>query len=488
VNLVDATILYDAAYKLSSQPFNIDSFCFDKQLSFIKDPAYYATAVCSVRAGKTTACAADLISTALNRPKVTCLYLTLARTSAKRIVWPVLLQINRDYNLGAKVNESELSLKFSNGSIIYVSGASDRAEIEKWRGIALALCYIDEAQAFGSYLGELTDEVIAKRLYDYAGRLRLIGTPGPVKAGYFWSCCESKQWAHHKWTMFDNPHLPAKSGQTQAQLVQRDLERKGVSINHPSIRRECFGEWAYDPEALVFKYDPDKNHCDPLSVESLTHHPWNYIIGIDIGFDDADAICVLGYNERLKAAYLFEEVVKNKQGITELVDDLRPIVERYKPDKIVMDTGGLGKKIAEEVTRRYSIFIDPAEKARKFEFIEILNDAMRTQKFFASRHSRFAEDCMRLEWEREEDKRIYTPSEKPRIRDNYHSDICDSVLYAFRECYHWLYQPQEPKVLPGSAEWFKKEEIKLEETVLEGIQRTKELDPWAYGDINDFGQ
>jgi hypothetical protein len=129
--------------------FTLTDFRFGKQLAFVQDPSPFATAVCSVRAGKTVGCAADLVHTALGRSGIVCLYITLNRLSAKGIIWPDLLKIVREYKLGAKVNESELSITFNNDSKIYISGAKDKSEIEKFRGLALALCYIDECQALG---------------------------------------------------------------------------------------------------------------------------------------------------------------------------------------------------------------------------------------------------------------------------------------------------------------------------------------------------
>ena len=90
--------------KSESKTFTLENFCFGKQLAFVKDTRPFATAVCSVRAGKTTGCAADLVYTALGRSGIVCLYITLNRLSAKRIIWPDLIKICREYNLGAKIN------------------------------------------------------------------------------------------------------------------------------------------------------------------------------------------------------------------------------------------------------------------------------------------------------------------------------------------------------------------------------------------------
>ena len=105
--------------------FTIESFCFKEQIDFIRDEAQFKTAVCSRRSGKTIACAADLLNTAISNDGVVCLYITLKRVNAKRIIWPELIKINREYRLGGTPNESDLSLKMPNGSIIYASGAQD---------------------------------------------------------------------------------------------------------------------------------------------------------------------------------------------------------------------------------------------------------------------------------------------------------------------------------------------------------------------------
>lgn len=473
--------MHEAARLLNSLKVNTDTgfkledYCFDKQIAFINDPAPFKTAVCSRRAGKTVACAAHLITAARSKSGVVCLYITLSRNNAKKIIWPELVQINETFNLGGKTNESELSIKFPNGSVIYCSGAKDQKEIEKFRGLAIYLCYIDESQSFRPYIANLVDEVISKALFDYNGTLCLTGTPGPVPSGFFYDCANSPEWSHHGWTLFENPWIERKSGKSAKELVDRELKRKGVGHDDPTIQRECYGKWVTDHNALVFKYDSKRNHYDPRDPRHHSPVRSRFVIGVDLGFDDADAIAVIRYNEALKAAYLEEELVKNKQGITELVAQISELANKYQPDKIVMDTGGLGKKIAEEITRRYSIMIEPAEKHRKFEFIELLNDAMRTEKFFASKDSRFAQDCSLLEWDRDPERN----NEKPKIRDGYHSDILDAACYAFRESYHWLYVDPRPIPQRGTDAWFNKEEEEIQREIEERIKMTKQMDPWS---------
>jgi Phage terminase large subunit/Terminase RNaseH-like domain len=451
--------------------FDLSSVCFDKQVAFIEDPARLKTSVTGRRAGKTYACAVYLLDTALRQAKSTSLYITLTRSNAKKIIWPTLQEVNYEYKLGASFNEADLSVTFPNDSRIFLSGANDSAEVEKFRGLGLALCIIDETQSFKQYLETLIEEVISKALYDFDGTLALIGTPGPIPAGYFYRCATSASFAHHKWTMFDNPHIKTKAGKTPGQILDQDLARKGVTIANPSIRREVFAEWVTDTTALVFQYNALIN--DTEALPALT----DYVIGVDIGFDDSDAISVLGWNNKEPVVYLVEEYIKSGQTVTDLATAIERVYRKYEPLKIVMDTGGLGKKIAEELQKRYALPVVAAEKARKFEYIELLNDALRTARFKATVGSQFAQDCMLVEWDRSNPQKLV-------IKDTFHSDITDSVLYAYREALHWLYQPNAPVVAHQSPEWYRKIEAELERNALEQLEAAQGMDetpPWGKG-------
>jgi hypothetical protein len=433
--------------------FDLTNVCFKRQIEFIEDPSKLKTSVTGRRAGKTYACAAYLLHTALNRPNTTSLYITLTRGNAKRIIWPTLMELNYLYSLGATINESDLSITFGNGSRVFLSGANDSAEVEKFRGLGLALCIIDETQSFKAFLETLVEEVLSKALYDYDGTLALIGTPSPTSSGYFWETAGgklAKGFSHHKWTMFDNPYIKEKSGKTPQQILDQDLKRKGVTIADPSIQREVFANWVVDTNSLVFHYDNGRNNYIYNGEQT------EFVIGVDLGFDDADAIAVLGWSSTSPNIYLVEEFIKTGQTVTDLALIIEDFIKRYNPLRIVMDTGGLGKKLAEELRKRYALPIVAAEKVRKFEFIELLNDALRTAKFKAKSDSQFAQDCMLVEWDR-------SKIDKLAIKDTFHSDITDAVLYAYREALHWLYEPSMQPILKNTPEWYKAVEKELEE-------------------------
>jgi hypothetical protein len=451
----DRLILEELARrKAATRAFKLEDYLFDKQLEFVRDPSSFKVAVTTRRSGKSTSCVADLIATALETSNISVLYITLSRKNAKRLVWKEFKKLNKEYRLNGEVNESDLTLTFPNGSTLYLSGASDKSDIENFRGMALKKVYVDECQSFPDYIRELIDDVLGPALMDYNGTLCLIGTPGPIPAGFFYEISQDKGWSRHFWSFFDNPYIAIKSGCTHQELLTRELTRRGVSAQDPSVQREWYGQWVLDTDSLVYKFDNEKSVYENLPREIA----WSYILGVDLGFDDADALAVLAWSDKSPTAYLVEERITRHQGITELVDQIAEIKSKYDISKIVVDTAGLGKKIAEELSRRYRLSVQPAEKARKFEYIELMNDALRTGALQAKSHSRFAQDCTKVEY----DRARCTP-DKLVISSRFHSDICEAVLYAWREVYSYTYQSPVTHSLEGSKAWLDDLERQAEE-------------------------
>ena len=468
----------EAQKALAVPTFTLKAFCFDKQLAFIEDPSLFKTAVCSRRAGKTISCAADLVHTLLEHKRVNLLYITLTRGTAKKIIWRELLQINKDFSLGLVPDNSALTLTNPlNESILYLSGAKDASEIEKFRGMSLKKVYIDECQSFRAYIRELVDDIIVPATWDVGGSLCLIGTPGPVPAGFFHDACHGPGWKNYKWNIFDNPFIKLKSGKLPEEILAAERLRKGITESDPTYMREALGIWVQDTNSLVYKFHDVRNVYAQQPSGLM-----DYIFGIDIGFNDADAIAVLGYNYVTNKVYLVEEYVKPKQTITELVEVIERLRIKYAPVKMVMDAGALGKKIQHEIQQRHQIPLEAADKARKYEFIELLNDDLRTGKLMAFAGSMFQQDSRLVQWD-------YDDPQKPVISDTYHTDIGDAVLYAWRECKHYIkLDPVDQKIDKNSQAYMDKLEQDEADKLMEaqdfddGIVDQDELDSiWDSG-------
>lgn len=436
---------------------------FPEQDAFVDDPSRFLAALCTRRAGKTNAVARRFFRTLQSHPGCFCPYIALTRESARNIMWDILHEHSEKLKIKAHFTESNLTMTLENGSRLQLFGADMKNFIRRLKGIKTPGAAVDEAQDFGPHIVDLVDGVLTPTIADYSdGWLAITGTPGPVPLGLFYEVTEQRKYGYavHQWSILNNPYLP------NAQAFLTELRKKKQwEESNPTFQREWLGKWVMDLEALVYKYEQDKNDYEMLPD---VHSEWDYIIGVDIGHDDADAIAVIAWNPRLKASYLVEEFVKAGQAITELAEQIEERIKKYSPLKVVMDTGGLGKKIAEEMRRRYALPIIAAEKDRKFEFIALLNDAMRMRKFYAKKDSHFAKDAARVKWDRE--------SAKLKVSDHFHSDICDAVLYAFRESLHWLYEPEVHRPKVNTQEWFEEQEKLMEESILNQLRSEREVD------------
>lgn len=427
-----------AAEQLAAAPkFDLANYFFPKQQQFFRGSAKrFKVAVCSRRAGKTVGIVGDAIDLCLAEKGVRVLYVTLTRENCVEIIWTDLMETLDKYQIPCKINQQRLSVTFANGSRFNCAGAKDKKEIGKFRGRKLRRIYIDEAQNFPTYIQTMIEEDLIPTLRDLRGEMIVTGTPGPLKRGFFYDISTSGRWESHTWTAFENPHMhnPAKGVDLEITLAE-ERQITGADKNSPKYVREAYGLWTEDLDSLVFKFKAERNVASAILPTDLT-----YIFGIDLGYNDADAIAVLGYSLSENKVYLVEEKIERKQGITELVEQIMALQTKYDPVKMVMDAGALGKKIQEEIRRRHAIPLEAADKNRKLEYIELLNDDLRTAKFQAVKGSQFEEDCYLVQW----DKDAEDPS-KLVISKSFHSDICDSVLYAWRECNHFIKQAKPVK-------------------------------------------
>lgn len=418
---------------------------FPVQCKFTEDTSRYIVAQCSRRAGKTNGLAIRFFKTLSKYPKCQCIYLSLTLDSARDIMWPVLQEINDKYELGYKFKESRLTMYHpSNGSELKLLGADMKNFIKRLKGRKYPGVAIDEAQDFSSHLQSLVDDVITPAISDYEDSwLALTGTPGPVPNGYFFEITQERKYGYsfHEWTLLDNPYMP-----DPAKFIAELKEKRNWPDDHPTLLREYRNKWVLDRSSLWVQYDPTV--AGYTQLPNIVPNKWTYVMGIDLGFRDADAIAVLAWSDKDPNTYLAEEIVTKKQGLTELVNQIKALQSKYEVSKMVIDEGGLGKKLAEEMRRQHGIPVQPADKTRKQENVEFLNDALRLGRFRASPLSQFAQDSykVQIDWDKSTANRIVVKKEP-------HSDIIDAVLYAARECPAWSYEKEVPKPRRGTKEW-----------------------------------
>lgn len=441
---------------------------FPQQAKFVLDPGRFVVASCTRRAGKSRGIADKLFNAAKLHAGSIVPYITLTKDSARNIMWKMLQELNEKYELGAEFKEASLRVLLKNGSEIKLHGADQKNYINKLKGGKYPLVAIDEAQAFGGHLEDLVDEVLTPATADYDdGQIVLTGTPGPVPKGYFFNAQKGLYgFSKHFWTVYDNPYMPnARS------MVDDLFKKKGWTPENPTYRREWLGEWVSDKDALVYKWTP-KN-----KTESLPQRAWNYILGVDLGYDpDPSAFVLLAYHEHERTSYIIEAKKANRMSVSDVAERIRDYMNRYNRIRVVMDMGALGKMVGEEIRQRYGLPIIAAEKQGKSEMIELMNDDLRAfrLKIVADDGTIGTEDLFE-EW----NNLIWDATKEKRVEDGrYANHLADSALYAWRHSKHYLATPEPTSMKPQSEEhvnswWDQQAEI---------LDRNKNQERDIYGD------
>lgn len=323
---------------------------------------------------------------------------------------------------------------------------------------------VHNCQDFGPHLSSLINDVLTPTIADYPDSwLAVTGTPGPVPRGTFYDIVQQGigEFSVHRWSLFQNPYLP-----NAKEFVEKLKKRQKWEDNNPTLLREWYGKWVLDLESLLIRYEAKTAHFDEPPKQNYT-----YIMGIDLGFNDADALAVLGWSGSDPTTYLVEERIERKQGLTELVQQINSLRDKYRISKLVIDEGGLGKKLAEELRRRHHIPVQPAEKSRKMENVAFLNDALRTGKFKARRDSHFAQDSYSVQIDYEK-----TTPDKIVVKKGFHSDIIDAVLYGFKESPAFTYQKPVPIPKYQTPEWYAKQVTDMEKSAEEYFEKQHKLE------------
>jgi hypothetical protein len=429
------------------------------------DPSRFLTALCTRRGGKSSGLAYRFYRTALRNPGSLQPYIGLTRRSAYNIMWPIFKQVAKDQGIEARFTKSDLTITLANESQIQLFGADTENFIDRLRGGKYPGAAVDEAQSFKEHIQELVDDVLTPALMDYEdGWLALTGTPGPVAAGMFYEATQGRLgYSNHFWSWADNPYL--KNAKT---FVDDLKKRRGWTDDHPTFLREWLGKWVQDLDALVYKFKWEKNVTRALPPG----HTWHYVLGVDLGYSpDPSAFVLCAYSLTDPRLFIIDTYKKTEMIVSDVADRIKYYLNQYPYAKVVIDAGGQGKQIAEEIRKRHQIPLHAAEKQGKSGFIEIMNSDFLTGKI------QVLERCAG-DLSKEYRDLIWDSASKERKEDGrFPNHLADGALYAWRYCYNYAWKAKEEKPKPHTQayvdEWERRESSRV-------IQEKEEADRDAF--------
>jgi hypothetical protein len=244
--------------------------------------------------------------------------------------------------------------------------------------------------------------------------------------------------------------VPARKGDNR-HLDQDAYDTALAELDTVSRAQLESGRWIRDTSGLVYG-----DYSDLLCLERLPELPgdeqWTHILACDFGVKDPTAFVVLAFNQHEPNVYIREAEQWTDLSPTEAAEKAIEWSERYGGfERLIGDTGGLGKAFEVEWRKRFHLPLEAADKQNKLGYIKLLNGDLkhRRVRFVEAGTLELCENLRGLPWSDETAQR-----EHP----DFPNHLTDALLYGWRAARHWNAQHRKPVHAHGSPEWFREQD------------------------------
>ena len=431
-----------ATVKPTDLPGRLRATMFPQQLDLIFGQHHTRVACCSRRAGKTQGLIRGMLLRCLEQPKSVVCYFGHTIEAARKVVWDVpgtIPDIIAELGMGPACSLKGHSVKFHNGSVLWVAGCDTMADARLWKGFPFSFAIVDEAQDWEEEkLRYMVDVALMPSLMDRDGEIALCGVPSPRCDGLFYDVATGarKEWHGKGWTCFDNPYIGQAKARAYVDKVMRD---RGLTEADPIIQREYFGRWVRDESTQLYHYQPGRNDFETLPIAPA----WQHVLGIDYGSRDLTTFVLNSYRQYDRCVYTSEaygEAMAGQAGVSRSAEIVAGFSAKYPGLQLVADSGALGLFISDELRKRFNLPIVAAKKTEKASAIRLLNDQLRLGlKRYGPATGKLKDQLLKLQLD------PVTQIE----RKSAPCDYADADLYSWRHCYSYLAQP-EPDFSPAA--------------------------------------
>ena len=289
------------------------------QSEILLNNSRFKTVVAGRRFGKTFLSVNMILKEAVTGVDKNCWYVAPTYGSAKEIAWDMLIHtIPPEYVY--KTNESSLTLRLINGSVISLKGAEKPNNL---RGRALDFCVLDE---FADMRPEAWHEVIRPSLSDRQGSAVFIGTPKGRNHFYdLWAkgIDGANNWASFQYTTIQGENVP-----------EEEIEAARADLDERTFKQEYEAEFVTYQGLIYYGFSREESVLD-MKDDSGTLH-----IGMDFNLDPMSAVICIRKGGKL---YAIDEIVMYGSNTDEMVAEIK---DRYGNRNII-------------------IYPDPASRQRK---------------------------------------------------------------------------------------------------------------------------
>lgn len=278
------------------------------------------------------------------------------------ISWDLQRMLIKHHEIGVdKDNAKDRVIVLENGSTIRMGSVN---QVDSTVGRSYDLIIFDEAALTSE--GEAAFNVSLRPTLDRNNaRAIFISTPRGKTNWFakFWNRGfdigadgqheDYPQWCSIKATYLDNPRM-----------TEEDVADAKRSMSDAEFKQEYMADfnsyegqiWNLDPEDvrdhdfMLDRYHPD-NQLDHLDI----------VAGMDLGFNDPTAVCVIGYDHENETFYVLDEYLEREKSTSKHAEKVQQMMQRWEIDLIYIDSAAQQTKF--DFARDYDIPTINAKKA-----------------------------------------------------------------------------------------------------------------------------
>lgn len=325
----------------------------DGQKEILESTARYKVVCCGRRFGKTILAINTLLEHSLNNSNHTYWYIGPTFRQAKTIAWRFLMSrlrlLPRSYRKKIKINATELSIEFPNGTILELKGVE---RPDNLLGTGLNGVVLDEyaTETFGTY--PIWKEIIRPSLSDTIGWAIIISTPRGYNHFYdlynFAETGKDSDWEAWRMPSSRNPVLSKK-----------ELEAAKREIGEDLFSQEYEAEFKKRSGLVYSNFDRNIHLLDNFELSKDTS--WGLEVGIDFGGDHPTAAVFVLFRKSDDTAYIVDEYYerglsfdKHAGGMKAIEDKWLSAIKQHRPrvrwgdsqaKQSIIDYGRLGYHI-----------------------------------------------------------------------------------------------------------------------------------------------
>jgi len=282
-------------------------------------PSRFVAVVAGRRFGKTFLSTGKILEQAVKGPNRNVWYVAPTYGAAKEIAWDMLIaSIPPEYV--SKTNETSLTIRLINGSVIALKGAEKPNNL---RGRALDFVVLDE---FADMRPEAWSEVLRPSLSDRQGGALFIGTPKGRNHFYdIWAkgFYGDNDWSSFQYTTLQGGNVP----EAEVAAARNDLDERTFQQEYEA--------WFVNYSGIIYYAFNREESVKRIEDTGGTLH-----VGLDFNIDPMSAVVCLRHGNDLLA---IDEIVMYGSNTDEMVAEIK---SRYRDRPVI-------------------IYPDPASRQRK---------------------------------------------------------------------------------------------------------------------------